>query len=94
MREADFHEECVAHAHGPAARHGRAGPGCAMARQAHSPCGAGTDTGAVSFFLIRCHMPTSLAVLAFLIFMSVLIAGYFYMQWAKGRESAAHPDSD
>lgn len=39
-------------------------------------------------------MPTSLAVLAFLIFMSVLIAGYFYMQWVKGRESAAHHDSD
>lgn len=39
-------------------------------------------------------MPTSLAVLAFLIFMSVLIAGYFYMQWAKGRASAAHHDTD
>lgn len=65
-----------------------------MGRQAHSTLGAGADTEAVSSSLIRCLMPTSLAVLAFLIFMSVLIAGYFYMQWAKGRESVAHHDPD
>jgi len=40
-------------------------------------------------------MPTSLVVLAFLIFMSVLIAGYFYIYWAKGRDAATrHHDSD
>lgn len=32
-------------------------------------------------------MPTSLAVLAFLILMAVLIAGYFYMQWVKARDA-------
>jgi len=37
-------------------------------------------------------MPTYLVVLAFLIFMSVLIAGYFYMYWAKGRDAAARRD--
>jgi len=34
-------------------------------------------------------MPTSLVILSFLIFMSVLIAGFFYILWAKGRDAAA-----
>lgn len=34
-------------------------------------------------------MPVSIALLAFLIFMAVLIAGYFYIYWAKGRDATA-----
>lgn len=34
-------------------------------------------------------MTLYLATLAFLVLMSVLIAGYFYIQWAKGRDAAA-----
>jgi len=40
-------------------------------------------------------MPISLVILSFLIFMSALIAGYFYIYWAKARDDAArHPESD
>lgn len=34
-------------------------------------------------------MPTYLMVLGFIVFMSVLIAGYFYLEWAKARDRVA-----
>ena len=39
-------------------------------------------------------MPTYLLILGFIVFMSVLIAGYFYLEWAKARDLSAHRDHD
>lgn len=38
-------------------------------------------------------MPTLLIFLVFLIFMACLIAGYFYLYWAKSRDASKHTDA-
>lgn len=39
-------------------------------------------------------MPTYLLILGFIVFMSVLIAGYFYLEWAKARDLLTQRDQD
>jgi len=39
-------------------------------------------------------MPAYLMILGFIIFMSVLIAGYFYLEWAKARDVVARAIHD
>lgn len=39
-------------------------------------------------------MPPYLLILGFIVFMSVLIAGYFYLEWAKVRDLSAPHDHD
>ena len=39
-------------------------------------------------------MPAYLLILGFILFMSVLIAGYFYLAWAKARDVVARNELD